>query len=222
MFKNILFAISFVLLIGLTANAQFIVDSDTLLAEGQSTEFELVAPSKISNLSSLPDTIVWTRTVNDIPSNWTSAVCDINQCFGVSVSTAEFILPPNSVEAMSYHFYPASNSGTGTMIVRLERKSNPSIYLDIVIYCQSYGLSVKDISNHQLNVFPNPATDFISIGSESIKEGTFEITNLLGEKLISNSYAIAQKIDISTLPKGIYFITIQNENSIASRKLVIE
>lgn len=222
MLKNITLSILFISVLDFTCKAQFTINNDTLWADGSANDFELVAYVKIKNITNKPDTIIWTRTENAIPSNWTSAVCDIMQCFGETVSSSEFILDSAREEDMSFHFYPASNNGIGKMVVRFERKSDPSYYVDIVTTAQAYGLGLKSLTAGTFKVFPNPASDFIILGNEQISEGRFEIYNLLGEMVMQNIFAEKQKIDISTLTKGIYLINIQNGSSTSAGKLLVE
>ena len=223
MLKNITLSVLCVFCMILPANAQFSIDKDTLKTSGYVASFvDLAAYTKIRNTSLDTVKVIWTRTTESIPVTWTSAVCDVNTCHGSTVNTGEFALPPYTVGNLSFHFYPEMNKGTGKMIVRFAMKSNPSYFVDVVINSQAYGLGLNNVSAPTLNVYPNPATKTITLGNESIKDGYFEIYNLLGEKVLENAFIATQKFDISTLPKGIYFIKIRNENSSSSGKLVIE
>ncbi len=228
MFKNITLVFLCAFCIGFTVKAQTTIDEDTLFADGyvgasNSDYIDLSAHTKIRNTSSEPDTFVWTRIVETLPTtNWTSAVCDIILCHGVTTSTAEFIMPPNIVKELSFHFYPKVDKGVGHMVVRFAKKSNPTIYTDVYINCQAYGLGVHSIYNSTLKIFPNPAVNSITVSNDKIKEGTYEIFNLLGETVLADSFIGSQEINVSTLSKGIYFITVKGANSTATNKLVIE
>ncbi len=59
-------------------------------------------------------------------------------------------------------------------------------------------------------VYPNPATDFITISTE-IETGTIRILNLLGQEM--SNYPVNGKttsLDISELKEGIYFISVES------------
>ena len=59
-------------------------------------------------------------------------------------------------------------------------------------------------------VYPNPTDGIITISSANGTE--YRITNLMGQTLITGQInGENQKIDLSTLPKGMYFITIAGE-----------
>ena len=70
-------------------------------------------------------------------------------------------------------------------------------------------LSVNENIELDFSVYPNPATSIININSKSTILKT-EIYNVLGQLVLSNSNE--NRIDISSLSKGIYYIKIQDEN----------
>lgn len=61
----------------------------------------------------------------------------------------------------------------------------------------------------KLKVYPNLVTDFLNIDSDD--KGDFQIINMFGQSLI-NGYA-AQKVDVSALPKGTYFVKVGTEQA---------
>jgi len=63
------------------------------------------------------------------------------------------------------------------------------------------------------SVSPNPATDFLYIKNESVPIRYIKISSLRGEE-IAYPKLDRNKIDISNLPKGIYFLYILPENTI--------
>lgn len=67
-------------------------------------------------------------------------------------------------------------------------------------------LSVSDFDLNTISVFPNPATDFITLGN--LKEPSlFQIYDLTGKKLMENELSSTDaKIDVSGLQQGMYFI----------------
>jgi len=81
-------------------------------------------------------------------------------------------------------------------------------------------LSVNDVVGNrtiQLDVYPNPAIDIVTIkSSENIKH--INVFNTLGSKVISTQH---NELNVSHLSKGLYFINISLENgSIVVKKLI--
>jgi hypothetical protein len=74
--------------------------------------------------------------------------------------------------------------------------------------------SVEDNANNsEIGILPNPATDFININLSFLRmqESEIKIFNIFGENVFSietQSIASLQKIDISTLPAGVYFVQV--------------
>ena len=87
--------------------------------------------------------------------------------------------------------------GDGTGIYRLEN--------DIIS-----GIKEKDYIS-ELSLHPNPATDHIFIDTD-ILSGTIEIYNMLGIKVAEKAIASGrEKIDVSSLPAGMYFLKAGDE-----------
>ncbi|MCW3076513.1 MAG: hypothetical protein JWO32_1122 [Bacteroidetes bacterium] len=71
----------------------------------------------------------------------------------------------------------------------------------------------------EINIYPNPGTNFIHIKSNfTIQEISLYSTE---GKLVLNEHALnIQKIDISSLVKGIYFLALRNQKGIQTFKVV--
>jgi hypothetical protein len=68
-------------------------------------------------------------------------------------------------------------------------------------------VSVSNKDNHSLKVYPNPVSNILTIETDNV--GDFQIINLLGQKILSGK--AAQRIDVSILPLGAYFLKIGEE-----------
>jgi hypothetical protein len=74
-----------------------------------------------------------------------------------------------------------------------------------------------------LKIYPNPFTDKITITSQSFenKNLQLEIINSIGQTVYSqNSLENQNEIDLSSLPKGIYFCKVQNKEHSKTFKLI--
>jgi len=68
-------------------------------------------------------------------------------------------------------------------------------------------------SNNNLNIYPNPSYDFIQI-SGLVKINTFTIYNALGAKVVNGNVSENEQIDIKNLTTGLYFLKLNNGNTI--------
>jgi hypothetical protein len=102
--------------------------------------------------------------------------------------------------------------------------------------CHDYGVTVTTsgaiVTNDglisDLTVFPNPASDFLTVKFLMSKPETVSMSlhNLVGEQILFSSEklngAIVKNYDISTLPQGIYFLNIQSSEGRMTKKIVVK
>ena len=211
-------------------NAQITLDDDSLKANGFSgvdanDYIDLSAHTMIRNTRNSPDTIIWVRTVNVLQSGvWTSAVCDINQCWQATVNTAEFILKAKDSGNLSFHFYPVNVCGNGKMTVQFYRKSNPLTITSIEIKSRAWCLNsnVSILSKTNLIIFPNPASSTFALSSESINSGILSLYTLEGKLVSQTNYLSGSLINSSNLASGVYLVLYSNGIETIKHKLIIE
>ena len=86
------------------------------------------------------------------------------------------------------------------------------------------GIVVNTINNSFL-IYPNPATDKLTITNTSAQKQTVvSIYSMQGQQMMSAIFANqnAMQLDVSILSKGIYIIKVQSENGITNKKLIIQ
>lgn len=112
--------------------------------------------------------------------------------------------------------------------------SNPfdssEIVLPFLTYC-SNTVGVEEIKSTEtsFSVFPNPATDNISIEIEAFDakgQTSFKIIDLLGNILMQKDLGILtgkhmEDVDISSFSKGLYFVEINKGGITAAKKVII-
>jgi hypothetical protein len=73
-------------------------------------------------------------------------------------------------------------------------------------------ITLSSLATPALQVYPNPATSFISVTTSSVLKGTeFSINSLAGQLLLRGKLS-EQQIDIQRLPAGQYWLTLKNNN----------
>jgi len=89
------------------------------------------------------------------------------------------------------------------------------------------GNGVFDITTaSSLSVFPNPATESVSLDLSSTMHGNYMLSmaTIFGETVLAENVAINgnmnKLIDVSTLPRGVYFIELRNEKNFYAGKLL--
>ncbi len=91
---------------------------------------------------------------------------------------------------------------------------------DEVSITYNYTGSINDIMS-EINVFPNPANDFVIIKLKDVKNAKIMLTDISGKIYIDkNTSSKETKLNISGIADGIYFIKINYDDKIRVFKLV--
>jgi hypothetical protein len=80
---------------------------------------------------------------------------------------------------------------------------------------------ISPITNNLFSVYPNPASTSISVSSPTGNAQKATVYNTIGQTMLATPLsALNQDIDISSLPAGIYFITIDSPAGQSSHKFI--
>lgn len=93
--------------------------------------------------------------------------------------------------------------------------------------CYSSTTGISEMKNNHLHLYPNPASDYFIIESSQPQGGSFvmSISDALGQLVYSKTCEtkealIREKVDISALNPGLYFIELKGKDRRESTKLV--
>ena len=84
--------------------------------------------------------------------------------------------------------------------------------------------SIDDNSYSTFNIFPNPNNGILNISlANSSGKQTIEIKNIIGQTVYSKitSNSTSNTINLSNINKGIYTVSLINENGTSSSKKII-
>lgn len=126
-----------------------------------------------------------------------------------------------------HNFVVASN---GEYRIVFKNESSKNIYYELAggLYVDTFSvstvLSVKDFNKSGLLMYPNPVLDYITIENpENIQIKDYSVLDINGRVLVSKFYnATIEVIDLSNLTAGIYFINLNTEKGILSKKIIRE
>lgn len=120
-----------------------------------------------------------------------------------------FTVPSNGVYRIGFKNGVTRTAGTATSY----------LMLDTVVI--STMLSVDDFNTSGLSMFPNPVLDHVSIANNNnMQISTYAVVDLNGRTLVTKKYdANSNLIDLTNLKKGIYFIQLETEKGILSKKI---
>jgi len=128
-------------------------------------------------------------------------------------------------ESINYKFYRPSTGETFDLAVIYDQQLDHSGLfatngLSAVIDVKFGATNINNMSPHNLKIYPNPSDGTFTI--EGVQDRvTVRIINLLGDQVYFGELELPSKLDLSTRPKGVYFISIETDNKTNYKKLII-
>ncbi|MDD4969387.1 MAG: sialate O-acetylesterase [Paludibacter sp.] len=81
---------------------------------------------------------------------------------------------------------------------------------------------IENVLEDGLSIYPNPANGELNIRSESFQFGNVEIFDCDGKKVYDEKFGLTNYVHFNPqLPKGIYFLKLNNDEQIHNTKIVI-
>lgn len=213
-----LFTLLSILGFTLSLNAQNLsVHPKNSVFYGPISSYEIVGHGFVKNVSG-DSVITWVRIENNLPNNWTSAICDKNNCYAPEVGRLNFILQQGDSSIMDVHIYPANTSGVGTVSVMVWSGTD-SLNADTLNYEGNvWANSIKLVKAKEVNVYPNPANKELTLSFKANSVADVIIYDVLGNKQKSSTHTgNLSTIDVSDLKPGIYFIRVIEDGKTYSR-----
>lgn len=191
------------------------LNSDTTYATGTTDNSYVVADGKLYNDITTAVNVLWIRTIEDLPTGWSSAVCDGNVCYleQVSVSPIPFTIEADSQANFDVYFYPDNQPGTGTVqvIAWVEGDSANTVIVGTFKGTVLPAVTaVAPTETEKITVYPNPAQDYILIKNNPVNAAAVEVYDMTGKKMLYSSQQTSDnwKLDIHTFVKGVYAVRI--------------
>lgn len=101
------------------------------------------------------------------------------------------------------------------------RQKDNVVYFDNVFGESVKVTKTKNANRPTLVLYPNPASDFVSINSE-VSFSHYDLFSISGKLIESRKELTDTSIDISDLASGLYLLKVYNDREIALRKFVKE
>jgi hypothetical protein len=119
------------------------------------------------------------------------------------------------------------NDDTNTTIVQVGSVGSFGSYyfVDDAWVSLAEGMGIRDLENQEVNIYPNPVVDAISISVSQNTKFTLSVYNSLGKKVLDSGIPLTNArstIDVHVLSSGIYFLELNTEEGIFRKKFVKE
>lgn len=105
-------------------------------------------------------------------------------------------------------------------------KAGSVMWIDDASVVLPTGIEQAYDAENNMSIFPNPSNGIFSIqhSSNNNNPQTIEIYNLFGEKIYSttNNNKSTYDIDLTSFPKGVYFVKLSDGKNINSQKIIVQ
>jgi hypothetical protein len=204
---------------------------------------EMVFDFEVINNSQFQQTVFEVRTLNDLPSNWTSSLCFGENCYSTeldSIATTPYFgttppLNPGDTLITSLHVISAGNDGTANVQIQVGTFRDPINRIELNLTATTIPVSVEDesklVTDYYLDQnYPNPFNPSTKINFGLKKASNVEIIlyNILGNKIATlfDGFKSAGNhsltFDAARLSSGVYFYKIISESFVQTRKMILE
>lgn len=180
-------------------------------------------------------TMTWMRTINDIPDDWTSSVCDFTLCWSPNADApGDYFEAPADTTGSVFVKFDARNfkdgvynpvAGCGTVEVVFYSVLDSANYNSVGLFKAYLGTTSDDCDvaiispelDNSFDIYPNPALNAINVyASKSAFIQQVSIVNLVGNEVVRYDWNTANgkmELDITDLSQGIYFVRLINSGS---------
>ncbi|MDW5290979.1 T9SS type A sorting domain-containing protein [Formosa sp. PL04] len=95
------------------------------------------------------------------------------------------------------------------------------VFYDNISLQEGNTQSIDDVLASKFKVYPNPARDYINIQSKNVSVSSIDMYNILGAKVLSSKLTV-DRINVSSLAKGVYLMKINSVDGSVTKKVVID
>ena len=116
---------------------------------------------------------------------------------------------PEDIESTQVNIYSSGLIADGN------GQSSRDFYVRNELTANVVTTDVSDLSIENITLFPNPATDWISLGNLNQDEWVaYKLIDHMGVLHMEGQFSSGDRINVSSLPAGNYFLMISNEHGI--------
>jgi hypothetical protein len=243
--KKILSLIAFFFIHSCFAQPGFVltnaVTNQTISPNG--AYYETTAPNgtysvvyNVTNTSAVTHTYIGFRyNVVLNPGGAAASFCFAGGCYGPPAYSSNYLVlnPGQSAsditgtyQMLNIDFEESPSTGYSHIKYSVVCVDVPTDSVQInVKYNDPNGLAEINNTISHLNVWPNPASQRINISGYDQKEikGELKMLNVLGQtvKYLELNKASIISINVSDIPKGIYFIQVRSETTSATKRILV-
>ncbi len=171
--------------------------------------------------------IIFQTVSADQPDGAENGACVGEHCYsGNYYGEEQEPLSAGNIAHLKLDYNPNGNTETATVNYKISQVWNPSNNFTFSIQ-YTISTNVENLAKGlELNAYPNPANEKVSISYNAVDEAELVIYNIVGEKVIRRELSVGVnniEVETSALPSGTYFYSIvSGAKSTKTKRLVIK
>ena len=174
-------------------------------------------------------TFQWELISNSMPSEWVATLCDYTDCY--TEIPANGTMDPISAGDMSSGIEgylkitcnPGTTYGTGVVEFYVYDQADYNRGDTISFTLHNVNSLSTPEETLEFSVFPNPTEDFVNVSNQNNEVLSYGLFNIAGSQVLNGTVAAleSEKIDLSALPKGIYFLDVKLDSGLNKTEKII-
>jgi hypothetical protein len=193
-----------------------VVDPDDLTTTIQ-------AKSTLTNEGDQTISLRWERVLVDWPAEWSSQVCDLNQCYAEIVSSnvdpviglnVPVVLEPGQSSNIDVYGLPLGVAGSGVIRIDITDINNQDEVLassEFTVIATAIN-NTEEVNPTEITLYPNPTTDYFQI-SGAEQADRVVIYNIIGKQMRTFNTAPGKLYDLAGLPNGMYLASLVSDDT---------
>ncbi len=183
--------------------------------EGDPADQFIKVIGHVRNAGTTPLDLTWVRENVNVPSGWTTAICDPNLCWSPMLGTADFTLDPTPSasigENMYMQFYPNNVEGLGSADIAVYRTGTTTLETRNTYTAAAWLVGTTRVGKISVSVFPNPTVEFITLSTDT-EVRSMVLSTLSGN--IARSFVTNNtgRYSLDGLPQGVYMLQLMGND----------
>jgi hypothetical protein len=201
--------------------SQIVSDPENVEASGDvNITADIEADYHLTNEFEVTKNLLWRINTIDAPEAWKFYLCDANLCYGPGENQSNpskpNVLEPDSIIPMAFHILNFGETGVGNYEVQYFDMDAPNqILITVPITINAISTSLKEVALDEINIFPNPASDYFSMTENNLIT-QISIFNIVGKQVKTFNAVNNGSYSIADLSDGMYLVRlIDNKGKVA-------
>ena len=167
----------------------------------------------------------WRIVENTLPEEWNVTLCDNVNCYGILPQSADLdpIAAADSA-IMKIDVNPELVTGQGILRFFINETGSPNPYKELIFDINTGVTSTQDLLGGSVQIFPNPATEWVRIENQHDQPLQFQLIDQEGRLLRMANLNSQDQLEwgLQDLAKGPYYLRMESKEKVVVRKFLVQ